>query len=125
MAQLMTLTEKLIVITACPQGTLSLQWKKEIEDSPLEFEASAVIDGTNRKWKDDLEEMILRVTIGYYNHVIIFTTHATGAKEEFVDMIHKSSDGHGFIIVKVLSGVTSLDKRTNRSYLFLLPKLWL
>lgn len=99
MAQLMTLTEKLIVITACPQGTLSLQWKKEIEDSPLEFEASAVIDGTNRKWKDDLEEMILRVTIGYYNHVIIFTTHATGAKEEFMDMIHKSSDSISYLFI--------------------------
>lgn len=99
MAERMAVSEKLIVITACPQGTLSLQWKKEIEDSPLVFEADAVIDGTNRKWKNDLQEMILRVDIGFYNHAIIYTTHATSAKKEFVDMIHKSSDSIRYLFI--------------------------
>lgn len=99
MAELMLLTEQLIVIVACPQGTLSLQWKEEIEKSSLDFETSAVIDGTNREWKSELQEIILRVVIGLYKNAIIFTTHVTSAKKEFLEVITNSEQSTKFLFI--------------------------
>lgn len=99
MAEVMTQEEKLIVIVACPQGTLSLQWKKEVEDSPLNFETSAVIDGTNKRWKNVLQETVLQVVIGLYDNAIIYTTHATSAKKEFTDIINESDKKIKYLFV--------------------------
>lgn len=99
MAELLLLPEKLIVIVACPQGTLSLQWKEEIEKSPLEFEKLAVIDGTNRNWNNDLQETILKISTGLYSSAIIFTTHVTSAKDEFTNIINRSLPTIKFLFV--------------------------
>lgn len=99
MLETMTLAEKFIVIVACPQGTLSLQWKKEVEDSPLEFETSVVIDGTNKRWKSELQETVLRVVTGLSNNAIIYTTHLTGAKKEFADVINRSEETIKYLFV--------------------------
>ncbi|MDD3746871.1 MAG: DEAD/DEAH box helicase family protein [Anaerostipes sp.] len=99
MADLMLSSEKLIVIVSCPQGTLSLQWKTEIESSPLKFEKKIVIDGTNKNWKTDLQEVVLRVSTGFYDSVVIFTTHTTGAKNEFTSVINSSSDKIKYLFV--------------------------
>ena len=99
MAEAMTLTEKLIIIVACPQGTLSLQWKKEVEDSPLNIETNVVIDGTNNRWKSELQETVLRVVTGLSNSAIIYTTHVTSAKKEFADVINKSEETIKYLFV--------------------------
>lgn len=99
MAELLLAPEKLIVIVACPQGTLSLQWKKEIAESPLEFETEVVIDGTNKNWRNDLEETVLRVALGFYNTAIIYTTHATGSNKDFTDVINSSSTSIQYMFV--------------------------
>lgn len=99
MAELMLTSEKLIVIVSCPQGTLSLQWRDEIEISPLRFEKKLIIDGTNKNWKADLQEVILRVSTGFYNTVVIFTTHITSAKNAFTETIDKSSDKIKYLFV--------------------------
>lgn len=91
--------ERLVVVVACPQGTLSLQWKAEVEQSPLEFGASLVADGTNRKWKSQLQEVLLKVAAGLYENAIIFTTHAVSAKKEFIEIIHGSSPSLNYFFV--------------------------
>lgn len=98
-AELMLLLEQLIVVVACPQGTLSLQWKEEIEKSPLDFETSAIIDGTNRKWKNELQEIVLRVVTGLYKNAIIYTTHMTSAKKEFSEVISNSDQSIKYLFV--------------------------
>lgn len=87
----LSISNKLLIIVSCPQGTLSLQWKREIEDLNLGIDYSAVIDGTNRNWKNELEELILKVAIGYYDTAIIYTTHTTCSKSEFTDRVVKKS----------------------------------
>ncbi|MEW9080848.1 DEAD/DEAH box helicase family protein [Terrisporobacter glycolicus] len=81
--------DKLLIIIACPQGTLSLQWKKEIDTLSIGMEKYYVIDGTNAKWKNDLKELILKMEIGYYENVVVYTTHSTCSKNEFIDITSK------------------------------------
>ena len=98
-AELLLIKSKLIVIVACPQGTLSLQWKNEIEKLPFNFELSEIIDGTNKKWKNSLQEVVLRIATGFYNTAIIFTTHVTGAKADFINIINKSSSEINYLFI--------------------------
>lgn len=85
----LNISNKLLIIVSCPQGTLSLQWKREIDELDLGIDYSAVIDGTNKKWKDNLEEILLKISIGYYDTAIIYTTHITCSKKEFTERINK------------------------------------
>lgn len=81
--------EKLLIIIACPQGTLSLQWKKEIDEINIGIDKSYILDGTNYQWKSQIDEAVLQMEIGYYNNLIMYTTHATCAKTEFVSALEK------------------------------------
>ena len=98
-AELLLTKEKLIIIVACPQGTLSLQWKSEIEKIPFDFGMSEVIDGTNKKWRSTLQEVILKITTGFYNTAIIFTTHVTSAKSDFTNVIINSSSDIRYLFI--------------------------
>ena len=83
--------DRFVIIVSCPQGTLSLQWKNEIEKLNLDLEESLVIDGTNRNWKADLENALLKLYIGYYKNCIVYTTHTTCSKEKFINIIKENS----------------------------------
>ncbi|MDU2201015.1 MAG: DEAD/DEAH box helicase family protein [Terrisporobacter othiniensis] len=85
----LNISNKLLIIVSCPQGTLSLQWKREIDELNLGIDYSEVIDGTNKKWKDNLEEILLKISIGYYDTAIIYTTHITCSKEDFIQRLKK------------------------------------
>lgn len=82
---------KLIIIISCPQGTLSLQWKEEIEKFNLDIDKSYIIDGTNNKWKNQIQEAVLNIDVGYYDRVIVYTTHETGSKIEFLKSLKESN----------------------------------
>lgn len=97
MSCLMREVDKLIVIVSCPQNTLSLQWKSEIEKFSFEFDKSYIIDGTNPKWKSQIKEAVLNIDIGYYQKVLIYTTHETGSKPDFVESVSNSSSEILFI----------------------------
>lgn len=84
----LNIADKLLVIVSCPQGTLSLQWKREIDELDLGIDYSQVIDGTNKKWRDNLDEILLKISIGYYDTAIIYTTHITCSKKEFIERIN-------------------------------------
>lgn len=98
-AELLLTKSKLIVIVACPQGTLSLQWKNEVEKLPFNFGLSEVIDGTNKNWRSLLQAIILRITTGFYDNAIIFTTHITGAKADFTNVIKQSSSDINYLFI--------------------------
>lgn len=87
----MKLEGNLIVIISCPQGTLSRQWKEEIESIGLEFDETLVADGTNRNWRNELDQYIKKVLVGYNENLIIYTTHKTGCSADFVNIISKES----------------------------------
>lgn len=88
--QLKNKIEKLVVIVATPQNTLSRQWKNDIEDElGISFEKSIIADGSNYKWKTDLEKLLLDVSNGIYDDAILYTTHASASSNDFMRIINK------------------------------------
>lgn len=91
---------RLIVIIACPQATLSRQWQKnEVEPAGFAFDAVLIADGTNSSWRGALNTMLKQVSTGFYNHVIIYTTHATASCGDFTGLIQQSSPSIKFCFV--------------------------
>ena len=78
---------KAITIVSCPQGTLSKQWRTEIEKIGLEFDESIIVDGTNPKWRNSLKQSISKVSVGYNMKLIIYTTHRTAGMKDFTNII--------------------------------------
>ena len=79
--------EKLLVIVATPQNTLSRQWKKDINELEIFFDYETIIDGSNKKWKKDLEILLLDLSDDKIKNAIIYTTHDTASDQKFISII--------------------------------------
>ncbi|WP_240840204.1 DEAD/DEAH box helicase family protein [Acidaminobacter sp. JC074] len=90
--KVITETSKFVCIVSCPQSTLSLQWKKEIEQIGLPFDKAAVIDGTNAKWRSVLKSLLNKIEVGFYTKIIIYTNHVTSCKEDFIVPVQLLTD---------------------------------
>ena len=51
--------EQLLVIVATPQNTLSRQWQIDFNELGIALDRAAIVDGSNSKWKRDLEFLLL------------------------------------------------------------------
>lgn len=85
--EVMKREKKLIIIISCPQGTLSKQWRSEIDKIGLPLDQSMIVDGTNHSWRRELEREIKKISVGYNNKLIIYTTHITGSSSDFLYII--------------------------------------
>ncbi len=86
-AMVKNMTKKSVTIISTPQNTLSKQWKEELDNFDLGFDASVIIDGTVEKWQSCLSQLLLENAVGFSNHVVIFTTHATASSVKFISTI--------------------------------------
>lgn len=82
--------EPLFIIVATPQNTLSRQWKRDFEELQIPIDHSAIIDGSNPKWKKDLEFILLDLYEKKIGNAIIFTTHDTASSDKFTEVIAKT-----------------------------------
>lgn len=75
-----------LVIISCPQNTLSLQWKSEIDKIGLKVDSVIIADGTH-KWREELSKQLKLLSLGFSNHVIVYTTHITASSDDFTGII--------------------------------------
>ncbi|MHB8983993.1 MAG: DEAD/DEAH box helicase family protein [Carboxydocellales bacterium] len=75
-----------LVIISCPQSTLSLQWKGEIDKIGLKTDNVIIADGAH-KWREALKKELKLLSIGFSNHTIVYTTHTTASSNDFVNII--------------------------------------
>lgn len=80
--------EKLLVIISTPQTTLSRQWLEEANKLGIKPDKSLICDSSNLKYKKKLEEYIFSLNLGLYESVILYTTHSTSSKKDFVNKIN-------------------------------------
>lgn len=121
-----------IIIVSCPQNTLALQWKKEIDNLNVNIDKSIIIDGTIPKWKDLLIKKISQLTTGYYKNLIIYTTHQTSSSEYFINVMRNVSsrlnrffigdEAHGLGAGKTQNAL--LDNYNYRLGLSATPRRW-
>ncbi|MDD4353786.1 MAG: DEAD/DEAH box helicase family protein [Candidatus Nanoarchaeia archaeon] len=84
---LLKVKEHMLVIVATPQNTLSRQWKAEVDDLNVVFDKYKIIDGSNAKWKSDLEILLLDLASNELNNAIVYTTHDTASSDKFIEII--------------------------------------
>lgn len=82
--------ETLLTIVATPQNTLSRQWRDDFSKLNIHLDRDAIIDGSNSKWKKDLEMLLLDMSDGKIKTAIIFTTHATASDDKFIRIIRNT-----------------------------------
>ena len=90
MVQKLKEKETLLIIVATPQNTLSRQWKADFDKLGITLDRCAIIDGSNSKWRKELEFLLLDLCDGQIKNAIIFTTHDTASSDKFIDIIQKN-----------------------------------
>lgn len=82
--------EALLTIVATPQNTLSRQWLEDLRKLNIKMDREEIIDGSNKKWRKDLELILLDLSDRKIKTAIIFTTHDTASSDRFVEIIRNS-----------------------------------
>lgn len=75
-----------LIIISCPQSTLSMQWKSEIEKIGLKVDTVIIADGTHR-WREAFNQELKLIALGFTNNAIIYTTHTTACCDDFVNTV--------------------------------------
>jgi len=89
--ELINENSKLVVIVASPQNTLSRQWESEVKSLGMHFDDSIIADGTNRTWRDDLRDDLRKISVQFYDTMIVYTTHDTYCSKDFIDIFSESN----------------------------------
>lgn len=110
-------TEKLLVVIACPQVTLSSQWKTDIEKLDVDVKNSIELNGGVPKWDAKLKKELLKLSTGRFNNLIIYTTHQVCSSKKFIDIMNATSskitrfligdEVHGLGAAKTKNGLLS------------------
>lgn len=79
--------EKLLVIVATPQNTLSRQWMNDFKNLSIHLDEQCIIDGSNSHWKHDLKMLLFGFDTDI-NQAVIFTTHDLASDPKFLDLIN-------------------------------------
>lgn len=125
--------DRFVVVVACPQTTLSRQWKEnEVEPAGFSFDAVLIADGTNSVWREEFDTILKQISIGFYHNAVVYTTHATASDGDFTNLIRQSKSGiqfcfvadeaHGFGAPK--SKHALIDRYKYRIGLSATPKRW-
>lgn len=81
-------SSKVLVVIACPQTTLSIQWKNDIEKLKTNVDQSIICDGTTSNWRQNFEKEIKKLSLGYYKNLVVYTTHQTCSNEDFISIVN-------------------------------------
>jgi len=89
----------MVVFILCPQSTLSLQWKDEIEKIGIEHDEFLIADASNSKWKIELEDKLLNITLGTSKRLIVYTTHRTFSSLEFMNIVQVQKRNTKYMLI--------------------------
>lgn len=91
---------QLVVVVACPQATLSRQWKEnEVDPAGFSFDVVLIADGTNPAWRGQFDTILKQISTGFYHNAIVYTTHATACDNDFIHLIQQSNPAIQFCFI--------------------------
>lgn len=91
-AEMLKTGEKLCIIIATPQLTLTQQWEKDIIELQISVDKRITVPGSfsSAQWKKQLELLLLDMSDDKINTAIVFTTHTTAATDRFIEIIRRN-----------------------------------
>lgn len=99
MLTLLSSVRKLLVIIATPQNTLSRQWETDVKSLGIECDCVKIIDGSNSKWRKDIEICLLDLSSKRINNAIVYTTHSTASNDDFITIVRKNQNGTKILFI--------------------------
>lgn len=92
---------KLVIIISVPYQHLIQQWKRSIEQFGIlsKIDKILTVDGTNPKGKTQFKEYLLKIDLGFFNKMIVLTTHVSLASDDFTDSIKNKNIHSNFLLV--------------------------
>ena len=110
-----------IFIVSTPQNTLCRQWRDDIDSLGIKFDINKIVDGSNSKWRKDLEMAFLDINIGKYNNAILFTSHDLTCKQYFINIVKENKGLFDIVFIcdeVHAMGATNLQKGLLKEYDF-------
>lgn len=97
----------LLTVIACPQSTLTMQWKADIAnlDLGVSIDATQICDSTCHGWKRDLKTKCGQLSAGLYDNLLIFTTHQTCSSPDFISIVQSAKRADRFFIGDEVHGM--------------------
>ena len=80
-------TNKLLTVIACPQVTLSDQWKRDIDSLDIAVAKSTVLNGNVKNWVAEFKLDLLKLNLGQYKNLVVYTTHQIASSKKYLDII--------------------------------------
>lgn len=126
-----------LIVVACPQNTLSMQWKRDIDKLDVPISDFVVCDssvGGSSKWMSDLKSKLARLPMNTREprSLVIYTTHMTASSDEFIGIVNRlrsniltiliGDEVHGMGARKTRMGL--LDRYEYRIGLSATPERW-
>lgn len=90
MNKLLKEQNKVLVVIACPQVTLSAQWEKDIGKLDLPIVKTLSVNGNVQGWTAKLKKEIMMLSAGRYKNLVVYTTHQICSSEKFLDVLNYS-----------------------------------
>ncbi len=88
-----------LVVIATPQNTLSRQWKTDVASLGIKVDYDGIVDGSEGKWKKNLELCLLGLDDGRYKNAIIYTTHSTASSNDFIRIIRENQNNTSILFI--------------------------
>ncbi|MBE6977870.1 MAG: DEAD/DEAH box helicase [Ruminococcaceae bacterium] len=84
--------QRLCIIIATPQLTLTQQWLLDIDELNVTVDKKITVPGnySSAQWKRELSLLLLDLSDGKINTAIVFTTHTTASSEKFIEIFRKN-----------------------------------
>ena len=88
-----------LVVIATPQNTLSRQWKTDVASLGIKVDYDGIVDGSEGKWKKNLELCLLGLDDGRYKNAIIYTTHSTASSNDFIRIMRENQNNTSILFI--------------------------
>ncbi|WP_293696556.1 DEAD/DEAH box helicase family protein [uncultured Phascolarctobacterium sp.] len=126
-------TKPLLAVIACPQVTLSDQWKRDIDSLDTGITHSITLNGNVKNWQTIFNREMLKLKLGQYKHLVVYTTHQICSSTKFLEVITLQKfnsitkfligdEVHGMGADKTKNGL--IDEYTYRLGLSATPQRW-
>jgi len=107
---------RLLVVIAAPYQHLMQQWRREIAAFGIRFDGLVLADASTRGWRDSLADALIDLSLGHKGLVLVLTTHATFASDDFAAIIrHHKKAFRTLLIADEVHGVGAAGRQKGLS----------
>lgn len=99
MASIIGKYKPIVFFVICPQGTLALQWKDDIEFLKINCDENVLADSTIKNWRNNLENKLLAMAAGMTETCVVYATFDTFAGSDFMRIVTENKYNTKYMLI--------------------------